>query len=510
MNEEVNEGWFLFNPRTETYESAGSKLLANISERLSARAEILAAFLLGSAGRGTQDSFSDMDIVIISDNAHGQDDFDDLFKGLYPIIAHFVKNGKHVIYLGNPLLKLEITVLREHELAGARTFFSESRITDVDRAILFDKTHKLKSQLEKWSVPPGHTPSNEDIESIADSFLYYYESINPAFQRGDMYRAFFHYSLAYNKLASFIYSSLGRGDFLYQPDQFFGKIDNELKQKLIELAPSPTPSEIRNGKERMFDLFMEISSQLPDIGSRISEKAISLRRYVHARYPQFWRLRDISLFGNCQPGLVYRSSRLDRYGADELIAWLSDNGITTLVDFRSEDEISSHGYDARVREAVVYCKIPFWPSSGRDKKNETGKVQEERLLEIYSGALDSHDFHQTLRSFFLVLSEKRNLPLVFHCHAGVDRTGLVTAMLLKLLDTSDEQIVGDYLISSGHARLKYITSFLRSLNRYGSPMQYLQDIGLSRAVVENVRMNLSAGQAKDEDDVSNGGNSGIV
>ena len=504
MKEEVNEGWFLFNPLTRTYESAGSGLLANISGRLSARAGILAAFLIGSAGRGTQDPFSDIDIVVITSRAHGQIDFDSLFKGLCPIQAHFVKSGKHVVYLEKPLLKVEITVLSENELAGARTFFSESRITDLDRAIMFDKTHKLKSQLEKWSVPHGHKPSNEEIESIADSFLYYFESINPAFQRGDMYRAFFHYSLAYNKLASFIYSSLGKGDFLYQPEQFFSEIDNELKQKLIELAPSPAPAEIRNGKERMFNLFMEVSARLPDIGHRIGEKATSIRRYVHARYPQFWRLRDISLFGNCRPGLVYRASRLDRYEVDELIAWLSDKGIRTLVDFRSEDEIAKHGYDARVREAVRYCKIPFWQSAGSGKKEETGAVQEDRLLKMYSGAPDSPAFHQTLLSIFPILSEKGNLPLVFHCHAGVDRTGLVTAMLLKLLDTSDERIAGDYLISAGHARLEYITSFLRSLNRHRSPMQYLQNIGLPRAVVENVLVNLGAGRAVDEFDTPDG------
>jgi hypothetical protein len=153
-------------------------------------------------------------------------------------------------------------------------------------------------------VPPGHTPSNEYIESMADAFFYYYESINPAFQRSDMYRAFFHYSVAYNKQALFIYDSLGKGDFLYQPDQFFGKIDNELKQKLIELAPSPTFAEIISGKERMFDLFMKISPQLSGIGSRISKKAISLKGYVNYSYPQFWRLRDISSFGNCRPCLL--------------------------------------------------------------------------------------------------------------------------------------------------------------------------------------------------------------
>ena len=38
-------------------------------------------------------------------------------------------------------------------------------------------------------------------------------------------------------------------------------------------------------------------------------------------------------------------------------------------------------------------------------------------------------------------------PVVFHCHAGKDRTGLVAALLLRLAGVAIEDIAGDYALS---------------------------------------------------------------
>ena len=41
-----------------------------------------------------------------------------------------------------------------------------------------------------------------------------------------------------------------------------------------------------------------------------------------------------------------------------------------------------------------------------------------------------------------------NLPLLFHCTAGKDRTGFVAAATLKFLDVADEVVIGDYLLTN--------------------------------------------------------------
>jgi protein tyrosine/serine phosphatase len=44
------------------------------------------------------------------------------------------------------------------------------------------------------------------------------------------------------------------------------------------------------------------------------------------------------------------------------------------------------------------------------------------------------------------------LPLVFHCSAGKDRTGVLAAVLLSVLGVSDDDIAADYALSRGAMR----------------------------------------------------------
>ena len=43
-----------------------------------------------------------------------------------------------------------------------------------------------------------------------------------------------------------------------------------------------------------------------------------------------------------------------------------------------------------------------------------------------------------------ILSNQANVPAVFHCAAGKDRTGILAALILSSVGVSDEIICGDY------------------------------------------------------------------
>jgi protein-tyrosine phosphatase len=45
--------------------------------------------------------------------------------------------------------------------------------------------------------------------------------------------------------------------------------------------------------------------------------------------------------------------------------------------------------------------------------------------------------------------------VLFHCHAGKDRTGIVAALLLDLAGVARGAIVGDYLLSDGAVPMQY-------------------------------------------------------
>jgi len=48
-----------------------------------------------------------------------------------------------------------------------------------------------------------------------------------------------------------------------------------------------------------------------------------------------------------------------------------------------------------------------------------------------------------------ILTDPATYPAVFHCAAGKDRTGILSALVLGLLGAADESIVADYALSGG-------------------------------------------------------------
>ena len=102
--------------------------------------------------------------------------------------------------------------------------------------------------------------------------------------------------------------------------------------------------------------------------------------------------------------------------------------------------------------------------------------------------------------------------VLFHCSAGKDRTGTLSAILLALAEVSEEEIVRDYLLSREclqnrlalvHQRFpeldmnivtpseRHIKGFLRLWReKYAAAEDYLRSIGLTDAQIENLRRKL--------------------
>jgi protein-tyrosine phosphatase len=51
-----------------------------------------------------------------------------------------------------------------------------------------------------------------------------------------------------------------------------------------------------------------------------------------------------------------------------------------------------------------------------------------------------------------IIADPKNLPLLFHCGAGKDRSGLVAAFILSLVGVADIDIIADYTLSAPYMR----------------------------------------------------------
>jgi protein tyrosine phosphatase len=77
--------------------------------------------------------------------------------------------------------------------------------------------------------------------------------------------------------------------------------------------------------------------------------------------------------------------------------------------------------------------------------------------------------------------------IVIHCFAGRDRTGLVVALLLHLLDIDSKLITEDYLNSGNNTNLMSLDIFNRTLEEFGGIKNYFDLIGVSSELIVMIR-----------------------
>ena len=133
---------------------------------------------------------------------------------------------------------------------------------------------------------------------------------------------------------------------------------------------------------------------------------------------------------------------------EEEIQWMLDNDITTLVDLRSAQEVERTPCPLQTVEGFTYYHIPV--TGGGD----TPKSREE-LHEIYRGMVDE----QMDTILETILNATSNV--MYFCAAGKDRTGVVSALLLKRLGISEDTIVEDYMKSKENL-LDMLTMYVKS------------------------------------------------
>ncbi len=140
-------------------------------------------------------------------------------------------------------------------------------------------------------------------------------------------------------------------------------------------------------------------------------------------------------------GMVFRSSHLAEVPAESPISQLK---LRTLVTLQSRAEVKHLGAPVPAsREGIRWEHIPM----GDEWFNDQGytRVAPEPGREHL--ALVMH-FRHDWRRFFKLLAERDVYPLLFHCSAGRDRTGVGAAMLLSMLGVDRDRIVADFLESN--------------------------------------------------------------
>jgi protein-tyrosine phosphatase len=140
-------------------------------------------------------------------------------------------------------------------------------------------------------------------------------------------------------------------------------------------------------------------------------------------------------------GKIFRSSHLAEVPPESPINQLK---LRALVTLQSRAEVKHLGSpQPATRAGVRWEHIPM----GDEWFNDQGytRVAPEPGREHL--ALVMH-FREDWLRFFKLLAERDVYPLLFHCSAGRDRTGVGAAMLLSMLGVERDRIVADFLESN--------------------------------------------------------------
>lgn len=163
--------------------------------------------------------------------------------------------------------------------------------------------------------------------------------------------------------------------------------------------------------------------------------------------------------------------------SDDDIEILSAIPIKTVVDFRANDEIE------RIKDTPIpntkthYLTIdsgnlvPQFMELMADKvtpKDILYKKGIELMTTMYTDIVNH--FHPVYRQFFNLI-QNQEVPILFHCTAGKDRTGLAAALLLTALGIDKQTIYQDYLMTNECLKGKY-----SNLGNYGDLVDFFQTV----------------------------------
>lgn len=152
---------------------------------------------------------------------------------------------------------------------------------------------------------------------------------------------------------------------------------------------------------------------------------------------------------------LFRADSLHRLKDADWVAF-GELGVRSVIDLRREFEVEKFG---RVPEAagLTYFNPVLKHVDWAEVPHPEGTVHERWLADRYLNFLV--DGHEALAVALGVIADPGRAPVVVHCMAGKDRTGVVCALALSLLGVSDEDIAADYAMTE--TAMRRLTEYLR-------------------------------------------------
>lgn len=181
--------------------------------------------------------------------------------------------------------------------------------------------------------------------------------------------------------------------------------------------------------------------------------------------------------GATRPGVMFRSDALHHLVPGD-VDRLTELGMRTIIDLRSAVELDRTGRGPLEDTDMQWLHAPLSHGDAAAGRVLPPALAEGDLGRHYVESLAERT--ETLAEVIAHLASPENLPAVFHCTAGKDRTGMVAALVLSLVGVSDDVIVHDYTLTDD--RMVLVMERIRASGDFPEPVTpMLERVGRAEA-----------------------------
>jgi len=143
-------------------------------------------------------------------------------------------------------------------------------------------------------------------------------------------------------------------------------------------------------------------------------------------------------------GRIFRSDGLQSLTPADLERLCGEIGLGAVIDLRSKEEVEEDGTGPIAERARIHA-VPLFERTRRGAaKGDLLRQMPASMGELYFLMLTAAK--EPIVRVVELLAELE-VPTVFHCAAGKDRTGVISALLLSLVEVPEDTIVADYAFS---------------------------------------------------------------
>ncbi|MEM9546928.1 MAG: tyrosine-protein phosphatase [Bacteroidota bacterium] len=142
---------------------------------------------------------------------------------------------------------------------------------------------------------------------------------------------------------------------------------------------------------------------------------------------------------------LYRTAHVHVYRKED-IEFLKEKKITCVVDFRNSEEIQKQDLFELVKSdhEMKYINFPIAGYQGAFRDIHSPSTQD---YVHYALRIMTHGA-QAFKKFLNLLEVSENERFVFGCHAGKDRTGIMSILIHNILGVSNEVTYQDFMTTN--------------------------------------------------------------